>query len=76
MQGSSVNAWSQSSKGYLGRKYQLIINIIVGIPNIYWHGREDTNNIMIIDFLGPNLEDLFNMCERRFSVKTVIMLGD
>lgn len=50
--------------------------MIVGIPNIYWHGREDTNNIMIIDFLGPNLEDLFNMCERRFSVKTVIMLGD
>ncbi|KAJ1737057.1 serine/threonine protein kinase [Coemansia sp. Benny D160-2] len=48
----------------------------VGIPFIRYFGVENDYNVMIIDLLGPSLEDLFNFCNRKFSLKTVLLLGD
>lgn len=44
-----------------------------GIPQIYHFGQEGVNNILVIDLLGPSLEDLFDFCDRKFSIETVCM---
>ena len=55
----------------------LIVGIfnIVGVPKIYHFGREGDYNVMVIDMLGPSLEDLFEYCRRKFTLKTVLMLA-
>ncbi|KAM0973643.1 hypothetical protein ACFX2C_016942 [Malus domestica] len=47
-----------------------------GIASIRWAGFDRDDNVLVIDLLGPSLEDLFVYCGRRFSLKTVLMLAD
>ncbi|VDM74586.1 unnamed protein product [Strongylus vulgaris] len=58
-----------------GRLYR-VMSGGVGIPDVKWCGLEGEYNVMVMELLGPSLEDLFNFCQRKFSLKTVLLLAD
>ncbi|CAH8870283.1 unnamed protein product [Trichobilharzia szidati] len=50
-----------------------------GITKVYWFGRDGVQNLysaLVMEYLGPSLEDLHVYCDCKFSLKTVAMLAD
>lgn len=48
---------------------------IVGIPRVYAAGIENGYNLMMMDLLGKSLEDIFVANNKKFSLRTVLMVG-
>jgi len=48
---------------------------IQGIPKIYLYIFSKSYNFMLFELLGPNIDELFNLCHKKFSLPTVLSLG-
>lgn len=70
----SVNA-KEPLLMYEAKLYSLI-GQTEGLPKVHWYGCEGNYNLMVIDLLGPSLEDLFAYCDYKFGLKTVLLLAD
>ncbi|KAI4373190.1 hypothetical protein MLD38_011344 [Melastoma candidum] len=57
-------------------KLYMLLQGGTGVPHIKWFGVEGEYNVMVMDLLGPSLKNLFNYYNRKFSLKTVLMLAD
>ena len=55
--------------------YRLIYLQGEGIPKIFCYGNNQSHNLLVEELLGRSLEDLFNSCNKKFSLKTVCVLG-
>ena len=48
---------------------------IAGIPAVKSYGFSGDHNVLVMELLNKSLEDLFQQCGGKFSLKTVCMLG-
>lgn len=47
-----------------------------GIPKVHWYGVEGNKKVMVMNLLGPSLEQMFDVCGRVFGLKFVLSLAD
>ena len=46
-----------------------------GVPQAYYFGQDSIYNCLVMDLLGPSLEELFDQCGRKFTVPTVCQIA-
>ncbi|KAH8202239.1 hypothetical protein TruAng_003616 [Truncatella angustata] len=47
-----------------------------GFPRVYWSGSDVCYDVLVFELLGPSLADLFEYCEQKFTLKTLLLISE
>ena len=74
----AIKIESEDKRNHLFTEYRFLKYLQggIGIPKVYFESDYGSKNAFTMQLLGSSLENLFQKCGRKFSLKTVLMLAD
>lgn len=56
--------------------YKCLESDILGVPEVKWFGSNEQSRILVMQLLGPSLENLFQSCHRHYTLTTVLIIAN